>query len=71
MLYANAGKFYDVRSVKTAVARRNYVNSVDASAGTVDVLRTFDLHSGSPAQHTNPGWDNVTGLGTPNGLPLP
>jgi subtilase family serine protease len=69
--YANASKFYDVTSVKTAVARRNYVNSVDASAGTADVLRTFDDYSGSPTQHTNPGWDNVTGLGTPNGLPLP
>jgi subtilase family serine protease len=69
--YANASKFYDVTSVKTAVARRNYVNSVDASAGTADVLRTFDDYSGSPTQHTNPGWDKVTGLGTPNGLPLP
>ena len=69
--YANASKFYDVTSVKTAVARRNYVNGVDASAGTADVLRTFDDYSGSPTQHTNPGWDNVTGLGTPNGLPLP
>jgi hypothetical protein len=70
-LYANAAEFYDVRSIKTAVARRNYVNSVDASAGTVDLLRTFDDYSGSPTQRTNPGWDNVTGLGPPNGLPLP
>jgi subtilase family serine protease len=70
-LYANAGRFYDVTSITTAVARRNYVNSVDASAGTVDLLRTFDDYSGSPTQHTNPGWDDVTGLGTPNGLPLP
>jgi len=65
-LYANAGKFYDVHSVKTAVARRNFVNSVDASAGTADHLRTFNDYSGSPTQHTNSGWDNVTGLGTPN-----
>jgi subtilase family serine protease len=71
LFYANAGHFYDVKSVKTAVARRNYVNSVDDSAGTVDALRTFDDYSGSPTQHTNPGWDDVTGLGTPNGLPLP
>ena len=35
------------------------------------LLRTFDDYSGSPTQHTNPGWDDVTGLGTPNGLPLP
>jgi subtilase family serine protease len=66
--YANAGSFYDVLSVKTAVARRNFVNGVDASAGTSDRLRTFDDYSGSPTQHTNPGWDNVTGLGTPQGV---
>ena len=34
----------------------------------VDLLRTFDDYSGSPTQHTGPGWDNVTGLGTPNGI---
>ncbi len=66
LFYANAGAFYDVTSVKTAVARRNFVNSVDATNGTVDRLRTFDDYSGSPTQHTGPGWDNVTGLGTPN-----
>jgi subtilase family serine protease len=66
LFYANAGAFYDVLSVKTAVARRNFNNSVDATAGTADRLRTFDDYSGSPTQHTNPGWDNVTGLGTPS-----
>jgi subtilase family serine protease len=66
LFYANPGAFYDVRSVKTAVARRNFNNGVDASAGTSDRLRTFDDYSGSPSQHTNSGWDNVTGLGTPN-----
>jgi len=43
-----------VTSIKTAVARRNYVNGVNASAGTVDRPRTFDDYSGSPTQHTNP-----------------
>jgi subtilase family serine protease len=65
LFYANPSAFYDVVSVKTAVARRNYVNGVDATNGTVDRLRTFDDYSGSPTQQTNPGWDNVTGLGTP------
>jgi len=65
LLYENPAAFYDVKSVKTAVARRNFVNGVDSSAGTVDRLRTFDDYSGSPTQHTGPGWDNVTGLGTP------
>jgi subtilase family serine protease len=64
--YSNPSAFYDVTSVKTAVARRNYNNGVDASAGTADRLRTFDDYAGSPTQHTNAGWDNVTGLGTPN-----
>jgi subtilase family serine protease len=68
LFYANPGSFYDVLSVKTAVARRNYNNGVDASAGTSDLLRTFDDYSGSPTQHTGPGWDNVTGLGTPQGI---
>jgi len=73
LFYANSGAFYDVLSVKTAVARRNFVNGVDATNGTVDRLRTFDDYSGSPTQSTHAGWDNVTGLGTPNGslLSLP
>lgn len=73
LFYSNAGVFYDVTSVKTAVARRNFVNGVDPTNGTVDRLRTFDDYSGSPTQYTAPGWDNVTGLGTPSGsfLSLP
>jgi len=65
LFYAHPSAFYDVLSVKTAVARRNFTNSVDASAGTSDLLRTFDDYSGSPTQSTHAGWDNVTGLGTP------
>jgi len=71
MFYAHPGAFADVLSVKTAVARRNFNNSVDATAGTSDFLRTFDDYSGSPTQHTGPGWDNVTGLGSPNGIFTP
>ena len=67
--YANPGKFYDVLSVKTAVARRNFVNSVDDCNGTVDRLRTFNDYSGSPTQFTATGWDDVTGLGVPNSIP--
>ena len=63
--YANKTAFYDVTSVKTAVARRNYINGVDISAGTADKLRTFDDYSGSTSQSTHRGWDNVTGLGSP------
>jgi subtilase family serine protease len=66
LFYAHPEAFHDVLSVKTAVARRNFNNNVDASAGTSDFLRTFDDYSGSPTQKTSPGWDNVTGLGTPS-----
>jgi subtilase family serine protease len=66
--YENPQAFTDMLSVKTAVARRNFVNGVDGTDGTVDLLRTFDDYSGSTSQHTGPGWDNVTGLGVPNGI---
>ena len=65
----NPGKFTDITSVNTAVARRNFNNSVDDCSGTADRLRTFNDYSGSPTQSTGPGWDNVTGLGVPNGIP--
>ena len=68
LFYAHPEVFYDVNSIKTAVARRNFNNGVDASDGTSDLLRTFDDYSGSPSQHTGAGWDNVTGLGTPQNL---
>jgi subtilase family serine protease len=61
--------FYDVGSVKTAIARRDFRNSVDATNGTSDSVRTCDDYTGSPTQFTGPGWDNVTGLGVFNGIP--
>jgi len=67
--YMHPGKFTDITSVNTAVARRNFNNSVDDCDGTADRLRTFNDYSGSPTQSTHPGWDNVTGLGVPNGIP--
>jgi subtilase family serine protease len=67
--YQNPGKFRDILAVNTAVARRNYNNSVDDCNGTVDRLRTFNDYSGSPTQFTGTGWDNVTGLGVFNGIP--
>lgn len=67
--YANPGKFTDILPVKTAVARRNFNNSVDDCNGTADRLRTFNDFSGSLSQSTGLGWDNVTGLGVPAGIP--
>ncbi len=68
LFYSNPSAFYDVLAVNTAVARRNFVNNVDATDGTTDHLRTFNDYSGSPTQSTGTGWDNVTGLGTPNDM---
>jgi subtilase family serine protease len=47
-----------------ADVRNDYVNSVDASGGTTTKLRTFDQ---TGTLHTTPGYDDVTGVGTPNG----
>jgi len=62
--YANAtsGAFYDVLHQAGAVVRVNYVNSVDASNGLAYRLRTFDQ---GLSLKTTPGWDDITGLGTP------
>jgi subtilase family serine protease len=48
-----------------AVVRVNFNNSVDDSEGTTVLLRSL----GDEAQslHLAPGWDNLTGVGTPNG----
>jgi subtilase family serine protease len=67
--YGGTVSYYDVTSVKTAVARRNFNNNVDDSNGTVDRLRTFDDFTSSPTFFTGTGWDNVTGLGVFNGIP--
>jgi len=56
----------DVRHVGGGAVRVDYVNGVDASDGTVRSVRTFDFQG--LTIHTAPGYDNVTGLGVPNGL---
>jgi subtilase family serine protease len=56
----------DVRHVTGGVVRVDYVNGVDATNGTATSVRTFDFQG--LAIHTAPGYDNVTGLGTPDGL---
>jgi hypothetical protein len=59
---ATSGAFYDVLHVQQAVVRVNYFNGIDASGGLRYRLRTFD--QGLSLQ-TTPGWDDVTGVGTP------
>ncbi len=48
-----------------AVVRINYNNSVDATDGTSAILRSLDDEAES--LHLAPGWDDLTGVGTPNG----
>ncbi|WP_435122843.1 S53 family peptidase [Amycolatopsis thermoflava] len=56
----------DVRHVDGAVMRVDYANSVDASGGLITSARELDWPG--LTIHTTPGYDNVTGLGVPNGL---
>jgi subtilase family serine protease len=51
-------------SGQLAVVRNDYVNSVDSSKGVTTTLRSLD-HDSSLA--TASGYDNVTGVGTPDG----
>jgi subtilase family serine protease len=56
----------DVRHATGGVVRVDFVDGVDGTDGTTTSVRTFDFQG--LAIHTAPGYDNVTGLGTPNGL---
>ena len=66
LLYSLAGSssFRDVTNPPATVAmvRVDYVNSVDASNGTTASLRTANQ---TLSLATTPGWDDVTGLGSP------
>ncbi len=64
VFYSHAGAFRDVVSPSSTVAvvRINYVNSVDATDGLSFVLRTANQ---TLSLHTTPGYDDVTGLGSP------
>ncbi|WP_449224286.1 S53 family peptidase [Amycolatopsis pigmentata] len=67
-LYASAGSasLYDVTHVEGAVERVDYANQVDASKGLIVSARKLDYPN--LTIHTTPGYDNVTGVGSPNGL---
>jgi subtilase family serine protease len=45
-----------------AAVRVNFVNGEDSSNGTSVILRTMNQ---TLSLHTTPGWDDVTGIGTP------
>ncbi len=72
LFYQNAGAFTDVTNPASTVAvvRTNFNNNVDASDGLNYRLRTANQ---TLSLKTTPGYDDVTGLGTPTaaipGLP--
>jgi subtilase family serine protease len=69
-IYAAAGSaaYHDVVPLRSplAVVRANYVNGVDASAGYAYLLRSLSVDAALTI-HTAAGYDDVTGVGTPNG----
>ena len=66
-IYANAhtGVFTDVTGPgpDAGNVRVDFANSVDASGGLLYSVRTFDQDT---SLDVGPGWDDVTGLGSPN-----
>jgi subtilase family serine protease len=69
LFYTEAGAFTDVTDPASTVAvvRTNYKNNVDASAGLNYRLRTMNQ---TLSLQTTPGYDDVTGLGTPTAAVL-
>ena len=60
---ANSGVFYDITPQgDVGNVRSNYANGYNPSNGNVYSVRTFDQDS---SLTTGPGWDDVTGLGSP------
>ena len=66
-IYANAGSgaFTDVAGTPADAGnvRVDFANGVDSSGGLRYSVRTFNQDS---SLTTTPGWDNVTGIGSPN-----
>jgi subtilase family serine protease len=63
---AGSPAFKDIRAagVTTGVVRVDYVNSVDDTDGLITSLRTLN---DTGTIFVRPGYDDVTGVGTPNG----
>ncbi|BEP11739.1 S53 family peptidase [Acidothermaceae bacterium B102] len=60
--------FHDIKdgtAITAGVVRVNYANSFDASEGLTTSLRTFNQ---TGTIYTRKGYDDVTGVGTPNGV---
>lgn len=64
-IYGNAGAFTDVTGPgpDAGNVRVDFANGLDASDGLLYSVRTFDQDT---SLNVAPGWDDVTGLGSPN-----
>ncbi|HLY33505.1 MAG TPA: S53 family peptidase [Jatrophihabitantaceae bacterium] len=64
-IYAHSSSFTDVAGPgpDAGNVRADFANTVDSSAGILYSVRTFDQDS---SLSVTPGWDDVTGLGSPN-----
>ena len=67
-LYRLAGSdsIKDIKHIKQAEVRVDFVNGLDAADGTTTSVRTFDDQA--LAIKTRDGYDDVTGLGVPRGI---
>jgi subtilase family serine protease len=69
-LYAARGTAYDITKASLAaypgVVRVDYKNGVDPSGGYTYTARWFDVDN-LLTIHVRPGYDDVTGIGSPNG----
>ena len=65
LIYKKAATFTDIAGSPPdrGNVRIDFANGVDDSDGFLYTVRTFDEDS---SLHTAPGWDNVTGVGSPN-----
>lgn len=65
IIYGNPGAFTDITGPgpDAGNVRVDYANGLDSSGGLVYSVRTFNSDS---SLSTGPGWDYVTGLGSPN-----
>jgi subtilase family serine protease len=65
MAKAHFGAFNDVGSISGANVRPDFANGVNKHNGFLYSIRTFDQDS---SLTTGPGWDDVTGVGSPNAV---
>jgi subtilase family serine protease len=69
LIYAHAGSaaYHDVTGASgLGAVRAEYANGVDATNGYVYTLRSLNFDANLTI-HTRPGYDDVTGVGSPNG----